>query len=506
MLNFTALSSLVTTTETRPNRQITSPLDGSVIGSVPVCTTDDVAHAAQVARRAQRSWAATPVRERARVFARFARAVLNRQSELLDLIQTESGKNRLSAFEEVIDVSRCSAYYSHNAERFLRPTRRQGALPVLTRTIEHYQPKGLIAVISPWNYPFTLAITDAVAALLAGNAVIIKPDSQTPFTALAGIQMLFDAGLPRDLFQIVTGPGRELGSALIEHSDYLMFTGSTATGRTVAEQCARRLIGFSAELGGKNPLLILSDADIERAAIGAVRAAFSTSGQLCISTERAYIHQDVWDEFVPAFVAATKAMTIGPELSWNIAMGSLASAAQLDTVTTHVTDAVTKGATVLAGGRARPDLGPYFYEPTVLTDMPPDATAFRSETFGPVIALYKVASDEEAIERANDTEYGLHASVWSRRRGVWAARQIRSGTVSVNEGYASSWASHDAPMGGMKASGVGRRHGRDGLLKYTEPQAIAVQRLLGIAPPPGVAAETFAKALTFGTRLMNWIR
>lgn len=497
------LTTLVTTAGPRPRRTSTAPWDGSVVGEVPACTADDVALAVRRARAAQPAWAALPVARRAAVVRSFADLVLDREVEILDLVQMETGKNRLSAFEELADVALTAAYYARTARTHLRPRRRRGAIPLLTRAIELHQPKGVVGVISPWNYPLTLAVSDAVAALLAGNTVVLKPDSQTPLTALLAVHLLREAGLPDDAFCVVTGAGSEIGPALIDGVDYLMFTGSTRTGRTVAAQCAQRLIGFSAELGGKNPMLVLDDADVDRAVDGAVQACFSNSGQLCISIERIYVADAVYEDFVGRLTDRVAALRLGPGTGWDVEMGSLVSSDQLATVSAHVADAVAKGATVLAGGRARPDLGPLFYEPTLLADVTDEMTLARDETFGPVVAVYRVADDEEAVERANDTAYGLNASVWSRSRGEAVGRRLRAGTVNVNEGYAAAWASHDAPMGGMGDSGVGRRHGREGIHKYTEAQTLAVQRLIPVGPSPLLSGEAYARLMSSAVRVMR---
>lgn len=498
------LAALVTAAPGRPRQASYAPFDGALIGEVPTCTAEDVAEAQRRARAAQVEWAVRSLAERRAVMLRYHDLVLERQEQVLDVAQAETGKARVSAFEELADVAMTARYYANTAARHLGPTRRQGALPLLTRTVEHHHPKGLIGVISPWNYPLTLAVSDAIPALLAGNGVVLKPDAQTPFTALVAVELLFEAGLPRDLFQVVTGAGKVLGTPLIEGVEYLMFTGSTATGRIVAEQCARRLIGFSAELGGKNPMVVLADADLDKAVEGAVRACFANSGQLCISVERMYVEDAVYDRFVPAFVERVEAMTLAAGTTWDAEMGSLVSQDQFDAVRAHVDDAVAKGARVLAGGRPRPDLGPLFYEPTVLEGVTEDMHLCRDETFGPVVALTRVRDADEAVERANDTEYGLNASIWSSpRRGAEIATRIRSGTVNVNEAYAAAWASHDAPMGGMKDSGVGRRHGAEGILKYTESQTVAVQRGLPIGPMPGLPLDRYATVMTAGIKLMK---
>ncbi|MDR6791667.1 succinate-semialdehyde dehydrogenase/glutarate-semialdehyde dehydrogenase [Pseudarthrobacter oxydans] len=490
----------------RPTQDSHSPLDGSLVGAVPVCTPDDVAAAVESARAAQREWAAVPLRERRAVVGRFHALLLQREAEILDLVQAESGKSRLNAFEELADAALTAAYYRRTAGRFLRPARRTGAAPGLTRTAEYRIPKGVVGIISPWNYPLTLAVSDAIPALLAGNACVLKPDSQTPFTALLALELLREAGLPRDLFQIVTGDGPTLGPALISGVDFLMFTGSSETGRIVAQQCAERLIGFSGELGGKNATLVLADADLDKAARGAAQGCFSNSGQLCISMERIYVHRAVFEDFLATFTAHVEAIRLGSGPGWDIDMGSLTGQRQLDRVSTHVEDARAKGARVITGGRPRPDLGPYFYEPTILTGVTGEMVVAREETFGPVVAVYQVEDNDEAVALANDSHYGLNASVWSARHGRDAGRRLLAGAVNINDGYSAAWASHDAPMGGMKDSGVGRRHGKEGILKYTEAQTVAQQRLVPVGPPPGMTNQRYTRLVKGALTLMGRLR
>ena len=293
------------------------------------------------------------------------------------------------------------------------------------------------------------------------------------------------------------GPGSVVGTAILEHCDYLMFTGSTATGRQLAEQCGRRLIGFSAELGGKNPMIVLRGADLDKAAVAATRACFSNAGQLCISIERIYVEQDIVDEFTAKFVAAVRNMHLGTGYDFSADMGSLISEGQLKTITDHVEDAKAKGAMVIAGGNARPDVGPLFFEPTVLTGVTEEMECARGETFGPLVAIYPVSGVAEAVAKANDTEYGLNASVWAATDadGERIAAQLHCGTVNVNEGYALAWGSLGAPMGGMGMSGVGRRHAAEGLLKYTEAQTIATARVLNLDPPFGMSQTLWRKSL-----------
>lgn len=502
---FDSLAARVQTVQPRDDREVTNAMTGAPLGRVPHCTADDVVAAAARARQAQKSWARRPIAERAAVLLRMHDLVLKRQDEVLDIIQSENGKARGHAFEEVIDVALTTRYYAHTAEEYLKPQRRQGVQLVLTEVWEYHHPKGLVGVIAPWNYPLTLGISDALPAIVAGNAVLIKPDERTPFSTLWAVRLLEEAGMPPGLVQIVTGPGSELGTPIIEQSDFLMFTGSTRVGRLVAAQAGERLIDCSMELGGKNALLVLDDADVEKAAQGATRACFSNSGQLCISIERIYVPKMLWESFVPAFVTATESMVLSAGLDYKADMGSLINETQLNTVIHHVDDAVAKGATVLTGGKPRPDVGPYFYEPTIMTGVKEGMAAFADETFGPVVSLYPVDSEEEAIAKANDSAFGLNFSVWTSdpQRGRCVAAQLQAGTVNVNEGYAAAWASVDAPMGGMKDSGLGRRHGEHGILKYTESQTIAIERVLPVGAPRWLRADRYAKVMTGGLRALK---
>ncbi|CRK58394.1 Aldehyde dehydrogenase [Alloactinosynnema sp. L-07] len=485
--------------------QMLAPFTGLPLASLPQIDDPDVRRAFARARVAQAEWATTPVGQRQRVFLKLHDLLLERQDEVLDLMQVETGKSRLDAYDEVAVTAMTAAYYGRKAAKLLAPRRKAGALPVFTRTTQVRHPKGVVAMISPWNYPLALTGMDAIPALIAGNALVQKPDNQTALTALWLNELAEEAGLPADVWQIVLGRGSKIGTALIEEGDYLGFTGSTETGKSLAAKAAALLTSYSMELGGKNPMIVLPDADIDRTAAGAVTACFSSAGQLCVSVERIYVHDSVRDSFTEAFVAKTRALKLGTELTYSADLGSLTSAEQLETISTHVEDARAKGATVLAGGKARPEVGPLFYEPTILTDVRNGMTLYKEETFGPVVSIYGYSDESEAIHQANATRYGLNASVWTRNRraGERVAARIHAGTVNVNDGYGAAFGSLDAPMGGMGDSGVGRRNGEEGLTKYTETQTIAAQRVVPLRPWKGVPAKAWTKALTIGLKALK---
>ncbi len=447
--------------------EVLSPFDHSLVGTLPRSTPEDVVLAQARLRIAQEEWAQRPFADRAKIFLRFHDRLLDRQEEILDLIQLEAGKARKHALEEVLDSAIVARYYAVHAAEILAPQSRKGALPGLTQAWQYQHPKGIIGIISPWNYPLSMGITDAIPALLAGNAVLAKPDLQTPFSQLWALDLLIECGLPEEILLVVAGEGTVLGPSILAASDYLQFTGSTPTGRKLAAEAGSQLMGCSLELGGKNPMLVLADADLSAAVAGAVRGSFSSAGQLCISIERLYVHESLFDRFVAEFVRATRSLKLGSALDWSCDVGSLAS--------------------------------------TILTGVTPEMLLFADETFGPVVSVYPFATNQQAIELANATEYGLNASIWSRDTELARrmATRIHAGTVNINEAYAAAWGSVEAPMGGFKSSGLGRRHGSEGILKYTEAQTVAVQRGMAIAAPTGVPDEVFGRWMTQALRALR---
>jgi acyl-CoA reductase-like NAD-dependent aldehyde dehydrogenase len=379
---------------------------------------------------------------------------------------------------------------------------------VLTSATEQRLPLGVVGFFVPWNFPLVLAITDAIAALMAGNAAIVKPDPQATCTALWSAALLRECGLACDLLQVVTGDPVEVGAALVRRVDYVMFTGSARVGRIIGSHAAERLIGCSLELGGKNPMLVLEDANLDQAIDGAIRGCFCGAGQVCVSIERIYVHESLFRDFAARFAARASALRLGAGFDYSIDMGSLTTGRQLATVETHVADAVSKGATLVAGGRPRPDLGPLFYEPTILTGVNPSMRIYSEETFGPVVSVYSFTTEEEAVSRANDTPYGLSASIWSRntRRAKRVAGRILAGSVNINEAYAACWGSVDSPIGGLKQSGLRPRHGAEGILNYTAARTVAVQRVIPIAPFGPIGPELWARWMTRLFRLIKRTR
>ncbi len=485
---------------------VTAPATGERIGAVPAGDAAAVERAARRAREAGAAWADRPADERAAVLDRFAGLVLDRRAELLDLLQLETGKSRSDALEELLDVALTADYYARTAPAATADERRRGAFRGVVTAAVTYDPVGVVGVISPWNYPLALSMTDLLPALAAGCPVVCKPDERTPFVALALAELLHEAGLPEEVLRIVTGEGGLVGPAVVDAADYVAFTGSTETGRAVAERAGRNLIGCSLELGGKNPMLVLDDADPERAARIAVEGAFANAGQLCLATERIYVAEPLFEAVRSALAARTRALELGTELAFGPDVGSLIGPDQLDRTERHVEDAVDRGATVLCGGRRRETAGPYVYEPTVLVDVPDDALLADEETFGPVVRIEPVPDVDAAVAAANDTDYGLNASVVTgdADRGRRVARRVDAGTVVVNDAYAAGWGSHDAPLGGRGDSGLGRRHGREGIERFLSARTVATSRIgppNRLPPSEGLTARVLTGVVRLRRRL-----
>ncbi|MEU4423539.1 succinic semialdehyde dehydrogenase [Actinoplanes sp. NPDC024001] len=482
-----------------------APYDALPTVEVPAGIPDDVEAAVTLARAAQEPWARLSYAARAEVLLRFHDLLVQRQDEVLDLIQWEMGKARFHAWQEVLLLGTVTRHYTRHGQTYLEDRPVRPAVPVVTRAREVRLPKGVVGIVSPWNYPLYLGVGDLVPALLAGNTVVSKADQQTPLSLLWARALMAEAGLPENVWQVVCGDGPTIGTALVDAVDYLCFTGSTATGRLVAERAARRLIGTSLELGGKNPLIVRADADLQLAARGTAEAAFANSGQMCIHIERVIVHQDVYEAFAEALLAATSGQRLGQGFDYSYDVGPLAGQAQLDRVDAHVRDAVAKGATVLAGGRARPDIGPYAYQPTVLAGVTDDMAVCLGETFGPVIALHRATDDDAAIAVANRGRHGLSASIFSANtaEAEAMARRIRSGAVNINDGAGLAIGTVEAPMGGRGDSGLGRRHGPEGIRRFTDAQTVAVSRLGPVGPPPGRPVESF---VALGNRQLRLLR
>lgn len=468
---------------------VPTPSTGQTLHELPRSSSADVLDAVGRARLAQLAWARAGFAERRRVLLRAHDLLLERRELLLDLIQLESGKTRGQAFEEVFEAASVTRYNALSAQRVLRGRPVRSGLPTVATSRVRFRPKGVAGVITPWNYALSLAAMDVVPALAAGCGVVQKADDQGALSILALRRAFIDAGVPEALWAVVTGPAAEVGEALTDVADYICFTGSTATGRVIAEKAGRRLVGASLELGGKNALIVLDDVDPDTAAANASHAAFSAMGQLCVSIERIYVHQKVAGAFQRALVEQLRRAKLGSTLEFDADFGSLASAAQLARVQAHLDDAVEKGAVVLVGGRHRPDIGPWFFEPTVLTGVTPEMQVFAEETFGAIASLYLVGSDEEAVLAANASDYGLNAAVFTRSAGRArrVADALEAGSVNINEGYRGSFASVAAPMGGVKQSGLGRRNGEAGLLRFVEP--VTISSTTGLLQLPRTAAE-----------------
>ena len=444
-----------------------NPATGEVLGELDCAGPAEIQAAVSRARAAQPEWAAYGIRNRVEIIRRFQQALLASKDDIARRITQEAGKPYVeSLLTEVLVVLDAARFLIDHAYSILRSEKLpHGNLALKTKTgCILREPYGVIGIISPWNYPFSTPATETMAALTAGNAVLLKPSEFTPLIALEMQSLLRDAGIPEGIFQVLPGEGAT-GAALVKSEiDKLVFTGSVATGRRIALAAGERLLPVVLELGGKDPMLVLDDADLDVASSGAVWGAFANTGQACLSVERCYVHEKLYAPFVDACAAKTRKLRVGNGLESTTEVGPMIHERQLRLVESHVEDARASGAHVLAGGMRLRDLGPNFFAPTVLSDVNHSMRVMREETFGPVLPMMSFRDDEEAVRLANESEYGLAASVWTgnRARGEAIARQLQAGTVMVND-VLSCFSISEAPHGGVKASGLGRTHGRWGL-------------------------------------------
>jgi acyl-CoA reductase-like NAD-dependent aldehyde dehydrogenase len=465
--------------QTTDTIEVENPATGAVIRSLPVTSAADVAEMAGRARAAQPGWEALGFEGRGRVLRRMQKWLVDNSERVIQSIVDETGKTyEDAAVVELAYGAGALGFWAKRAPGYLADEKVRTSNPFVLgrKLVVRYRPVGVAGVIGPWNYPLTNSFGDAIPALAAGNAVILKPSEVTPLTSLVLAEGLRECGLPENVFQVAVG-GAETGVALIDAVDFVMFTGSTATGKKVMERAAKTLTPIALELGGKDPMLVLADADLERAANAAIHYSMQNAGQTCISTERVYVEAPVYDEFVSLVSGKIADLRQGaPRGPGSVDLGAVINPPQSDIVESHVRDAVDKGARVVSGGK-RSDEGGHFYEPTVLVDVDHTMTAMREETFGPTMPIMKVADLDEGVRLANDSPYGLAASVWTKdaAKGERVARQIEAGAVIVNDAQIN-YVALELPMGGWKSSGLGTRHGADGIRKYTKKQAIVVTR------------------------------
>jgi acyl-CoA reductase-like NAD-dependent aldehyde dehydrogenase len=455
----------------------TNPATGEVLRELECASEADIHSAVARARAAQPVWAERSLLQRIAILQEFQAKLHAKKSEIAAAITREAGKPLTEALTtEILVVLDAARFLIENAHRLLRnePVPHGNLATKLKRGRLLREPHGVVGIISPWNYPFSIPATETLAALVAGNAVVLKPSELTPLVALELAALLQAAGVPQDIFQVVIGEG-PAGAALVHSAiDKLVFTGSVATGKRIAAAAAEKLLPVVLELGGKDPMLVLDDANLDVASSAGVWGAFVNAGQACLSVERCYVHQSLYERFVAACAEKTRQLRVGNGMEPTTDVGPLIHQRQLEIVEAHVEDAVARGARVLTGGSRLPHLGPNFYAPAVLAEVTTNMRILREETFGPVLPIMSFAHDDEAVALANDSEYGLAASIFTRdsARGERLARRIHAGTVMINDAI-SCFGISEAPHGGVKSSGVGRAHGRFGLeemvrLKYVD--------------------------------------
>jgi acyl-CoA reductase-like NAD-dependent aldehyde dehydrogenase len=458
--------------------QVRNPATLERITELPIASSADVAEAVGRARRAQGAWQAKSFAERAELLYRFRDLLIDEQERLADILVSESGKPRGEVYgNELFYLCDVIGFWAKNAAKFLEPEKIRPHLLMFKtkKVISEHHPMGVIGIISPWNFPLVLTAGDAIPALMAGNAVVIKPSELTPLTALFVVDLAQRAGFPENLLQVVIGAA-ETGEALIDHVDMIAFTGSVEVGKQVMRRAADRLIPVSLELGGKDPLIVLKDADLERAANACVWGSLMNSGQVCTSIERVYVEEPIYQTFVDKIVQKVQSLRQGPSND-EVELGSMTSEEQFKKVSTQVSEAVARGAQALTGGRANPNFSGLYYEPTVLIDVNHNMTVIQEETFGPVLPIIKVRDGEEAVRLANDSRYGLDACIFTKdkEKALQIAGKLVAGTVCINDGLVN-YIIPDTPMGGVKDSGFSRRHGAEGIRKYCYQKSIVIDR------------------------------
>ncbi|HEY6805111.1 MAG TPA: aldehyde dehydrogenase family protein [Pyrinomonadaceae bacterium] len=462
-----------------------NPATGKETGRAPIVSPEEVRAAVARAREAQKEWDKLSFSERARFILKAREIVLAQMDEIAQLISRETGKPIPEATSmEVVPTLDLMFYFATKTAKLLKP----GAINIaqyglMGRSSKiNYKPIGVVGIISPWNFPWATPLDEVVMALMAGNAVVVKPSELTPLTGIKIAEVFADANLPAGLLTVVTGDG-STGGALVEAGvDKIMFTGSVATGKRVAEAAAKHLTPVVLELGGKDPMIVLDDAHIKNAARAAIWGGFCNSGQACASVERLYVHESIAPQFIAEVVKQTAALKQGPPDQSEVDVGAMTSQRQLEIVEDHIADAVAQGAKVLTGGHRINDSRGWFHEPTVITNVDQSMKLMRDETFGPVLPILTFKTDDEAIQLANDTVFGLTACVFTTdiSRGRRLAARIDAGTVMVNE-VVYTHALAQTPWGGVKQSGYGRTHGRLGLLEMVTPQHVHVNRVPWLA-------------------------
>ena len=458
-----------------------NPANGDEIGRVPLLNASDVNAAVKRARQAQIAWAKLSFRARAQFIVKAREVVLAQVDEIALLISRETGKPPAEAIAmEITPTLDLMQFFARNAERMLRRQKiKIGQFELMGRSSYiAYKPLGVVGIISPWNFPWATPLDEVVMALMAGNAVVVKPSELTPFTALKIGEIFKEAKLPEGLVEIVTGDG-STGAALVEADiNKVMFTGSVATGRRVAEAAAKHLTPVVLELGGKDPMIVLEDANLANAARAAVWGGFANAGQACASIERLYVHESIAKQFTDLVVEETRKLKLGVPTGEEIDVGAMTNERQLRIVEDHIEDAVEHGARIETGGHRVETAGGWFHEPTVISNANHSMSVMCDETFGPVLPIMTFKTDDEAVRLANDSIYGLTASVFTTdiARGRRLAEQIDAGTVMINE-VVYTHAIAQTPWGGVKQSGYGRTHGRLGLLELVTPQHIHTNRI-----------------------------